>query len=226
MGYKDLLPVGTGLIVSATSFCLGVIFSNWPYDYRTLYSSVPATDEFFKESLEHYKLWGNSPSLILNTYHVVIGIGFIGCFIKIFKPSEEAKMFEYGTLGLYMLATVIYLTNVRTGILSAMYNQWGEVDERTGINVVAASQAMIVFVLVLVLVLQGGLYYAEWENERMLKKYYEEEAEREEKEREEAVIEVGELKEELKEEESKASGVDTPVVEKRQTRSKKGKKKA
>lgn len=94
--------------------------------------------------------------------HVVIAVGLIGCFIKLFKPHPDTKYFEYGTLGLMMLAVVIYLTNLRIGVNSALTGMWGEVDAATGINVVAASQFMMVVALFGVLVLQGGLYYAEW----------------------------------------------------------------
>ncbi|ODV98231.1 hypothetical protein PACTADRAFT_48031 [Pachysolen tannophilus NRRL Y-2460] len=191
MAYKDIVPVGTTLIVAATSFALGVIFSNWPYDYSTLYSKILPTDKTFANSLQHYQTLGSSPLFIVHTFHAVLGIGFIGCFIKIYKPSEETKLFEYGTLFLYMVAVVVYLTNIRIGIQSAIARQWGDVDEKTGINVIAASQTMIVFVLVGVLVLQGGLYYANWENERALKKFYEDEAKEKAKKQEQQDKESG-----------------------------------
>merc|ERR1712080_331355 len=54
--------------------------------------------------------------------------------------------------------------------------EWGEVDSKTGINVIAASQVMIILVLVGVLVLQGGLYYAQWYDEELKKEFYETEA--------------------------------------------------
>ncbi|KAI5968360.1 SHR3 [Candida theae] len=143
MKYKDIVPIGTVLIIAATSFGLGAIYGNWPYDINTLWR---ATDpNAFSKSL-------------------------------LYKPDEDAKYFEYGSLGLFMIAIVIYLTNLRTGINAAVTGEWGEVDSATGINVIAASQVMIILVLVGVLVLQGGLYYAQWYDEQLKKEFYENEA--------------------------------------------------
>lgn len=97
--------------------------------------------------------------MIANVLPGVFGVGFIGCFIKIYKPSEDVKYFEYATLGMFVLGIVIYIANIRVGVLSAVHNQWGEVDQNTGISVMAASQLMVIFVFVGILVLQGGFYY-------------------------------------------------------------------
>ena len=78
------------------------------------------------------------------TLHAVGLLGLIGHFIKLYKPDEDAKYFEYGSLGLFMVGVVIYLTNLRTGVNSCLVGQWGDVDYQTGINVMAASQVMII----------------------------------------------------------------------------------
>lgn len=176
MAYQDLLPVGTALIICATSFGLGVIYSNLPYDFNTLWTMKPGA---FETSMAHYAQWVNAPMRVHHILHVVIGLGLSGCFIKLFKPDPEVKYFEYGTLGLMMVGVVIYLTNLRIGANSCISGQWGEVDPNTGINVMAASQFMIVIVLVGVLVLQGGLYYAQWYDQQLRQKFYEEEKKRE-----------------------------------------------
>lgn len=179
MAYKDILPVGTALIVGATSFGLGVVYAQLPYDYNTLFNyGVPNA---FETSLAHYTQWANVPQRIHHLLHFVIGLGLIGCFIKLYKPVEDAKYFEYGTLGLMMTAIIIYLTNLRTGVNAALTGEWGDVDMQTGINVMAASQVMIVLVLVGVLVLQGGLYYANLVDAKAAEKFYKEQAEEEAK---------------------------------------------
>ncbi|WP_202914155.1 hypothetical protein [Bacillus pumilus] len=103
-------------------------------------------------------------------------LGLIGHFIKLYKPDEDAKYFEYGSLGLFMVGVVIYLTNLRTGVNSCLVGQWGDVDYQTGINVMAASQVMIIFVLLGVLLLQGGLYYAQWYDNKLKEEFYRQEA--------------------------------------------------
>ncbi|CCE72886.1 Piso0_000488 [Millerozyma farinosa CBS 7064] len=178
MAYKDLVPVGSTLIIAATSFALGVIYSNWPYDVHTLWRH-DSTGEFFEQSLRHYTMWATAPMYVHYTFHAILGLGFVGCFIKLFKPLEDAKYFEYGTLAMYMAGVVIYLSNLRIGINSCRHGDWGDVDMPTGINVIAASQVMIVFALVGVLVLQGGLYYAQWYDARLKAQFLAEEAERE-----------------------------------------------
>lgn len=177
MAYKDIVPVGTVLIVGATSFGLGVVYASLPYDYYTLWD-FSYTDAF-ETSLAHYTRWASVPQRIYHILHFVIGLGLTGCFIKLYKPVEDAKYFEYGTLGLMMIAIIIYLTNLRVGINSALTGEWGDVNMQTGINVMAASQVMIVLVLVGVLVLQGGLYYANLVDAKNAEKFYRELAEEE-----------------------------------------------
>lgn len=159
MAYSDLVPVGTALIIGATSFALGAIYGNLPYDYGTLWTYA---DESFDKSIAHYQAWATAPMRVHHILHGVILLGLIGCFIKLFKPHPDVKYFEYGTLGMMMVAVVIYLTNLRVGVNLALSGEWGDVDYKTGINVVAASEFMMVVVLFGVLVLQGGLYYAAW----------------------------------------------------------------
>lgn len=180
MAYKDITPIGTALIIAATSFGLGVIYGNAPYDQATLFQYDPSGQNF-ERSLAHYILWANTPMYVHYVLHGVFCLGLIGCFIKLYKPNEEATYFEYGTLGLYVLAFIIYLTNLRTGVNSCLYDSWGEVDMPTGINVMAASQIMIVLVLVGVLTMQGGLYYATWYDAKIKREFLQQEAELEQK---------------------------------------------
>ncbi|KAF3986767.1 hypothetical protein FT663_04269 [Candidozyma haemuli var. vulneris] len=173
MAYKDLVPVGSALIIAATSFGLGVVYSNSAYDYNTLWKYDEAG---FARSLAHYSNWANAPMRIHHILHFVIFLGLTGCFIKLYKPHEDVKYFEYGTLGLMMVGIVIYLTNLRIGVNSCITGEWGEVDQNTGINVMAASQFMIVIALSGVLILQAGLYYAEWYDNKLKRDFLEKEA--------------------------------------------------
>lgn len=202
MAYSDLVPVGTALIISASSFGLGAIYANLPYDFLTLWRY---DSEGFARSLVHYAIWAQAPMRVHYILHAVIACGLIGCFIKLYKPHPDVKYFEYASLGLMMVAVVIYLTNLRIGINSALTGEWGDVDLRTGINVVAASEFMMVIALSGVLFLQGGLYYAEWHDSKMQREFYAEEARRAAAQKE-AAVEVPEAKE-PKEPKAAASGV-------------------
>ncbi|CAI5759412.1 unnamed protein product [Candida verbasci] len=175
MKYKDLVPIGTTLIIASTCFGLGAIYGNLPYDIHTLW--LHSDEQSFVNSLNHYKQWGESPMYTHYILHFIGLLGLIGHFIKLYKPEEDAKYFEYGSLGLFMIGVIIYLTNLRTGINSCISGEWGEVDSATGINVIAASQVMIIFVLFGVLLLQGGLYYAQWYDEKLKSEFYAKEAE-------------------------------------------------
>lgn len=95
-------------------------------------------------------------------------LGLAGLLIKLYKPSESNKLFDGGSLFLYVLGIAIYLSNLRQGAEASLTREWGDVDEHTGINVIAASQVFIVFTLLGVIGLQIGQYWAEWENTRIL----------------------------------------------------------
>lgn len=170
--------------MKGTFFSLGLLFGNLPYDSYTLYS-YGATPEDFANSLRHYQTWANIPRPALIILSCFILLGYIGIFIRLYKPTDDSKYFDYGTLLLYVLATCIYLTNLKTGVQSAVAGVWGDVDENTGINVIAASIAMAIFVLGGIVVLQAGLYYGEWEYQQRLEQFNKEEAEIAAKETEE-----------------------------------------
>lgn len=173
MAYLDIVPVGAVLAMCAASFGLGAVYGNLPYDYYTLW--LP-NREAIAISVAHYALWANAPRRVHHILHVVMALGLCGCFIKLFKPHPEAKYFEWGTLAAIMVAIMIYFTNLRIGVNSCVTGQWGDVDEITGVNVMAASQFMIAVALFGVLVLQGGLYYAQWYENKMRKEFLKNEA--------------------------------------------------
>lgn len=168
--YRELVALGNGFIIGATCFGLGAIYGNFPYDYATLWAGAPSP-EAFEALLAHYVKWGNVPRFVYHMLHFVVGVGLLGLFIKLYKPTGDAKLFEYGSLFLFMVGVIIYLTNVRTGVNAAVAGEWGDVDAYTGVNVIAASEVMAVVALIGVLVLQGGLWYANWENRTIQEKY-------------------------------------------------------
>lgn len=74
-----------------------------------------------------------------------------------------------------MAGIIMYLTSIRIGIQSADSGEWGEIDEYTGINVIAATQIMITMTFLGVIGLQVGQYWAEVEDKRTFEKAMEEE---------------------------------------------------
>lgn len=208
MQYRDILPIGTALIISATSFGLGLIYSNLPYDVHTLWR-LDETGEHFQQSLNHYSVWANAPYFVYHVLHFVIFVGLVGCFIKLYKPNPDVKYFEYGTLVMYMLGIVIYLSNMRIGINSCITGEWGDVDMHTGINVMAASQFIIVFALVGVLLLQGGLYYATWYDAKLKKEFFENERKKVDAAKGKASITEEGESQELQDISSKSTGAST-----------------
>lgn len=97
----------------------------------------------------------------------------------------------------------MYLTSIRIGVASAVVREWGDVDEFTGINVIAATQVMIVLTFLGVIGLQIGQYWAEVEDQRVFQRALEEE--REEQKQAEAVAAA------TAEEEVKPEGKSTSV---------------
>lgn len=148
-------------------------YSNWSYDYFTLWQQP--VDAAFERSLAHYQNWYNMPMFFHHVHHLCAVLGLIGFFFKLYKPSESNKLFDGGSLFLYMVGIVIYLTNLRRGGASAVAREWGEVDEHTGINIIAASQVLIVLTFLGVIGLQVGQYWAEIEDSKIAIKAMEEE---------------------------------------------------
>lgn len=175
MGYKEIVPIGTGLIIFASGFSLGILYGQWPWDLNTLWR-FDQTGAAFDRTLAMYQVWNEAPLYIHYLLHFVFSLGLIGHFIKLYKSTDDTIYFHYGSLGLFVLAIVIYLTNLRIGMQSVDHGDWGEVDYQTGLNVMAASKVMIVIVLIGVLFLQAGLYYATWYDAELKREFLENEA--------------------------------------------------
>ncbi|KAH0541664.1 hypothetical protein FGG08_003895 [Glutinoglossum americanum] len=129
----------------------------------------------------------SSPAIIPRILHIIIFLGFLGFLVKLYKPSESNMLFDGASLVLYTVAVVVYITNVVKGfrIVSAGgYDVGGDVvpgEEPLGrietLRVLAASNTILALVLVGVLVLQAGQWYAEQKEADELEKMEAEEAE-------------------------------------------------
>lgn len=159
----------TFMIIGPVCFFLGMLFSSFPYDYPLLWTSEATPAAYFDQLETHLRFVHASPPLISRILHIAISIGFIGFFTKLFKPSEANLLFDGASLVLYVIGVVVYITNIVKGlriVTSGVYGQLeGQTDLAIGredsLRVLAASNTILALVLVGVLVLQAGQWYAE-----------------------------------------------------------------
>lgn len=155
----------------ATSFFLGILFNNWAFDHRTLWTSVPPTEEVLQAVESHYKMLSQSPPIIARALHTIISVGILAFVAKLYKPSESNMLFDGASLALYMVGLVMYLTNILQGLQIVEHKVYSqEVGRVDSLRVIAASEAILALVLVGVLVLQAGQWYAENKEREELKK--------------------------------------------------------
>ena len=122
-----------------------------------------------------------SPPLIPRILHIVIATGLLGFFIKLLRPTESNLLFDGASLALYVVGIVVYITNIVKGMRMASSGIYATPDEKvrddlhpftpafegTGIGrsdslrVLSASHTILALVLMGILVLQAGQWYAE-----------------------------------------------------------------
>lgn len=139
-----------------------------------------------------------APPLIARMLHIIVFVGFLGFFVKLFRPSEANILFDGGSLMLYVIGVGVYLSNIVTGMRAASLEGGienspastaaaaaaavgggggavpvgGKVHEgpltgqvilsrEDSLRVLSASHVILALVLVGVLVLQAGQWYAE-----------------------------------------------------------------
>lgn len=112
--------------------------------------------------------------------HIIVAVGLLGFITKLYKPSESNMLFDGASLVLYMIGLIMYATNVVRGLKTVESGEYGEEVGRVDtLRVLAASQVILALVLVGVLVLQSGQWYAERkESEEVRVMELEEEAKR------------------------------------------------
>lgn len=175
--YRGSSSFATFMIIAPVCFFLGIIFAQFPYDYPLLWTSDPVAPTFFDQLEVHLKWMHQSPPLIARLLHIVMAVGFLGFFIKLFKPSESNMLFDGASLVLYVIGLGVYLANIVKGLRTISSDMWGSgvYEEKhdgplTGeivlgrddsLKVMAASNTILALVLVGILVLQAGQWYAE-----------------------------------------------------------------
>lgn len=161
----------------ATCFFLGILFASFPYDYPLLWTSDPVTTEYYDQLETHLKFMHQSPPLIGRMLSIIISVGFLGFFIKLFRPSEANFLFDGASLILYFIGVAVYITNIVKGLRTISSGFWDEPANRyshdgeqpgeimlgrdDSLKVLSASNTILALVLVGVLVIQAGQWYAE-----------------------------------------------------------------
>ncbi|EKD15521.1 hypothetical protein LZ554_002492 [Drepanopeziza brunnea f. sp. 'monogermtubi'] len=159
----------TFMIIGPVCFFLGMLFSSFPYDYPLLWTSEATPAEYYDQLEIHLRFLHASPPIIARILHIAITVGFVGFFIKLFKPSEANLLFDGSSMVLYLIAVVIYITNIVKGLRIVTLGLYGMTEGDTelaigredSLRVLAASNTILALVLVGVLVLQAGQWYAE-----------------------------------------------------------------
>lgn len=177
----SLTKLGPGAQLSnrsyiATCFFLGILFASFPYDFPLLWSKEPVPTSYYDQLETHLKFIHQSPPLIGRMLNIIVSVGFLGMFIKLFKPSEANFLFDGASLILYTTGVAVYISNIVKGLRTVSSGFWdseefkkaanlaeGEIilDREDSLRVLSASNTILALVLIGVLVLQAGQWYAE-----------------------------------------------------------------
>ncbi len=114
--------------------------------------------------------------------HIVIGTGLAGLMMKLYKPSEANMLFDGASLALYMIGVTVYIANIVKGMRTVTAGAYGGepiiegekliarafeghegeyIGREDSLRVLSASNTILALVLVGVLVLQAGQWYAQ-----------------------------------------------------------------
>ena len=149
-----------------------MLFSAFPYDYPLLWTSVTPSADYLSALEKHLQFLHASPAIIPRILHIVIAVGLLGFIVKLYKPSEANVLFDGASLVLFVVGITIYLTNIVQGLRIVSSGEYGEgaavqlgpegsVGREEALKVLAASNTILALVLIGVLVLQAGQWYAE-----------------------------------------------------------------
>jgi len=168
-----------------------MLFAGLPYDYYVLWAEPQANSvldldpraQYFDIQESHLKFLHASPPLISRMLHILISVGLLGFIMKLYKPSEANKLFDGASLALYMCGIAVYSLNIVKGMRTATGGIYGDrasaenealfdkvleqdpnayfIGREDTLRVIAASNTILAFMLIGILVLQGGQWYAE-----------------------------------------------------------------
>ncbi|KAK0618125.1 secretory component protein-like protein [Bombardia bombarda] len=176
--YRGSGSFATFMIVGPVCFFLGILFASFPYDFPLLWTSDPVAPSYYDQLETHLRFVHQSPPLIARLLNIIMTVGFLGFFIKLFRPSEANVLFDGASLVLYVIGAGVYIANIVKGMRAVSAGVWhtedfkgiahdgpltGEIvlGREDSLRVLSASNTILALVLVGVLVLQAGQWYAE-----------------------------------------------------------------
>ncbi|KKA30659.1 hypothetical protein TD95_002660 [Thielaviopsis punctulata] len=176
--YRGTGSFATFMIIGPTCFFLGILFASFPYDYPLLWTSDPVPAAYYDQLAAHLSWMHQSPPLIGRILNIVVSVGFGGLFLKLFRPSEANFLFDGASLILYFIGVAVYIANIVKTLRAVSADIWADPDwndqaraaaekgevwigREDSMKVLAASNTILALVLVGVLVLQAGQWYAE-----------------------------------------------------------------
>ncbi|KAI1457408.1 Shr3 amino acid permease chaperone [Annulohypoxylon moriforme] len=199
--YRGSASFATFMIIGPTCFFLGILFAFFPYDFPLLWTKDPISAAYLDQLETHLKFIHQSPPLIARVLSIMVGVGFLGFFIKLFRASESNMLFDGASLVLYLIGVGVYVANIVKGLRLVSAGAWTDEefdlkgaasphrqggDPLTGgemilgredsLKVLAASNTILALVLVGVLVLQAGQWYAERKDSEEYEKFEKEKA--------------------------------------------------
>lgn len=119
----------------------------------------------------HYNMLFDSPPLIGRVLHAIILVALAAFIVKLYKPSESNALFDGASLVLFMIAVIVYGSNTLKGMQIIKSGDYGdEIPQVQSLQVVAASNTIMALVLIGVLLLQAGQWYAEKKEKEELDK--------------------------------------------------------
>ncbi|KAK0656680.1 ER membrane protein SH3, partial [Cercophora newfieldiana] len=176
--YRGSGSFATFLIIGPTCFFLGILFASFPYDFPLLWTSDPVSPSYYDQLEIHIRFMHGAPPLIARMLNIIVFLGFLGFFTKLFRPSEANLLFDGASLVLYVIGAGVYIANIVKGMRAVSAGVWdapeGGQTVHTGpvsgtvvlgredsLKVLSASNTILALILVGVLVLQAGQWYAE-----------------------------------------------------------------
>jgi hypothetical protein len=153
-----------------------MVFAAFPYDYNILWHTPEDRDTYLTILEDHLKFMHSSPALISRVLNIVIGTGLLGFIVKLYKPDEANVLFDGASLALYLIAIAVYVTNIvktmrvitaggYTTYESAPESAADALDRNDSLSVLAASNTILALILIGILVLQAGQWYAQSKEE-------------------------------------------------------------
>ncbi|TFK42636.1 Shr3 amino acid permease chaperone [Crucibulum laeve] len=156
-----------GIVVCATSFLLGALFTNWIADSLTLWKS-PVTDEHLWTAASYYSILANGPSEILYFLATIVVIGGTTILWSLGDGEAGNLMFDGGSIFLFGTTIVMYLYSV----LPSIFEKFSHLPAhqlkdpfprslRQATLELASSNLICSVALTGVLALQAGRFWAE-----------------------------------------------------------------